>query len=43
MAEILAVKNNVKLPREMEVAIAKNTLLVAENDALDDENACKIN
>jgi xanthine dehydrogenase accessory factor len=43
MAEILAVKNNVKLPREMEVAIAKNALLISDNDGISDENACKIN
>jgi xanthine dehydrogenase accessory factor len=43
MAEILAVKNNVQLPREMEVAIAKNALSISENDGVNDENACKIN
>jgi xanthine dehydrogenase accessory factor len=32
MAEILAVKNDVTLPREMEVAQAKNNLEVAHND-----------
>ena len=32
MAEILAVKNNVTLPREMDVAQAKNDLDVAHND-----------
>ena len=32
MAEILAVKNNVTLPREMDVAQAKNDLDVAPND-----------
>ena len=32
MAEILAVKNNVALPREMDVAQAKNDLDVAHND-----------
>ena len=32
MAEILAVKNDVTLPREMEVAQAKNKLEVAHND-----------
>ncbi len=32
MAEILAVKNNVPLPREMDVAQAKNDLEVAHND-----------
>jgi xanthine dehydrogenase accessory factor len=32
MAEILAVKNNVPLPREMDVAQAKNDLDVAHND-----------
>ncbi len=33
MAEILAVKNGVKLPREMEVALAKDELEVLPNDA----------
>ncbi len=33
MAEILAVKNGVKLPREMEVALAKDELEVAPNEA----------
>ncbi len=42
MAEILAVKNNVQLPRELEVAIAKNALLLDENDGSNDENACNI-
>lgn len=32
MAEILAVKNGVKLPRDMDVAWAKNDLLVPAND-----------
>lgn len=32
MAEILAVKNDVQLPRDMEVAAAKNLRAVAEND-----------
>ena len=32
MAEILAVKNNVPLPREMDVAQAKNHLALAHND-----------
>ena len=32
MAEILAVKNGVALPREMEVAQAKNEREVAHND-----------
>jgi xanthine dehydrogenase accessory factor len=32
MAEILAVKNNVPLPREMDVAYAKNDLAVTHND-----------
>lgn len=33
MAEVLAVKNSVVLPRDMEVAYAKNDLAVPENDA----------
>ncbi len=33
MAEVLAVKNGVVLPRDMEVAQAKNELAVPENDA----------
>jgi xanthine dehydrogenase accessory factor len=33
MAEILAVKNAVKLPREMEVALAKDELEILPNDA----------
>jgi len=33
MAEILAVKNAVPLPRDIEVAAAKNSLAVRENDA----------
>ena len=33
MAEILAVKNGVKLPREMEVALAKDDLEIVPNDA----------
>jgi xanthine dehydrogenase accessory factor len=33
MAEILAVKNGVKLPREMEVAAAKDELNVLPNEA----------
>ncbi len=33
MAEILAVKNGVKLPREMEVALAKEELEILPNDA----------
>ena len=33
MAEVLAVKNGVVLPREMEVALAKNERAVPENDA----------
>ena len=33
MAEVLAVKNGVKLPREMEVALAKDELEVLPNDA----------
>jgi xanthine dehydrogenase accessory factor len=33
MAEVLAVKNGVKLPREMEVASAKDDLAVLPNDA----------
>ncbi|MCC2676633.1 MAG: hypothetical protein K0R58_3580, partial [Ramlibacter sp.] len=33
MAEILAVKNGVTLPRDMEVAAAKNLRSVQENDA----------
>jgi xanthine dehydrogenase accessory factor len=33
MAEILAVKNGVKLPREMEVAAAKDDLAVLPNEA----------
>ena len=32
MAEILAVKNGVKLPRDMDVAWAKNDLAVPAND-----------
>jgi xanthine dehydrogenase accessory factor len=43
MAEILAVKNNVQLPREMEVAIAKNSLSLAPSESSEDENACKVN
>jgi len=35
MAEVLAVKNGVALPRDMEVAQAKNDRAVAENDAVD--------
>ena len=35
MAEVLAVKNGVVLPREMEVALAKNERAVAENDVSD--------
>jgi xanthine dehydrogenase accessory factor len=34
MAEVLAVKNGVKLPREMEVAAAKEELSVAPNESL---------
>ena len=33
MAEVLAVKNGVTLPRDMEVAAAKNLRAVQENDA----------
>jgi xanthine dehydrogenase accessory factor len=33
MAEVLAVKNGVKLPREMEVALAKDELEILPNDA----------
>ena len=33
MAEVLAVKNGVKLPREMEVALAKDELAIAPNEA----------
>ena len=33
MAEVLAVKNGVPLPRDMEVANAKNTLSAAEASA----------
>jgi xanthine dehydrogenase accessory factor len=33
MAEILAVKNNVTLPRDMDVAHAKTQLAVSANDA----------
>jgi xanthine dehydrogenase accessory factor len=32
MAEVLAVKNNVPLPRDMDVAHAKNTQEIAHND-----------
>ena len=32
MAEILAVKNGVTLPRDMEVARAKNELAIVAND-----------
>jgi xanthine dehydrogenase accessory factor len=32
MAEILAVKNGVALPREMDVAYAKNDLTISAND-----------
>ena len=35
MAEVLAVKNGVVLPRDMEVAQAKNERAVPENDAGD--------
>jgi xanthine dehydrogenase accessory factor len=35
MAEVLAVKNGVTLPREMEVALAKNERAVPENDVSD--------
>ncbi len=35
MAEVLAVKNGVTLPREMEVALAKNERAVSENDVSD--------
>ena len=35
MAEVLAVKNGVVLPREMEVALAKNDRAVPENDVSD--------
>ena len=35
MAEVLAVKNGVLLPRDMEVAQAKNERAVPENDAGD--------
>ena len=35
MAEVLAVKNGVVLPREMEVALAKNERAVPENDVVD--------
>ncbi len=35
MAEVLAVKNGVALPREMEVALAKNERAVPENDVSD--------
>ena len=35
MAEVLAVKNGVVLPREMEVALAKNERAVPENDVGD--------
>ena len=35
MAEVLAVKNGVVLPRDMEVGQAKNERAVAENDAGD--------
>ena len=33
MAEILAVKNGVKLPRDMEVSVAKDGLALAHNDS----------
>jgi xanthine dehydrogenase accessory factor len=33
MAEILAVKNGVPLPRDMDVAQAKNSLAIEHNDA----------
>jgi xanthine dehydrogenase accessory factor len=32
MAEILAVKNGVALPRDMDVAYAKNDLAISAND-----------
>jgi xanthine dehydrogenase accessory factor len=32
MAEVLAVKNGVPLPRDMDVAFAKNTQEIAHND-----------
>jgi xanthine dehydrogenase accessory factor len=32
MAEVLAVKNNVPLPRDMDVAHAKNSQDIAHND-----------
>jgi xanthine dehydrogenase accessory factor len=40
MAEVLAVKNGVKLPREMEVASAKDELEIAPND-LDSALVCQ--
>ena len=36
MAEILAVKNGVKLPRDMDVAWAKNDLAIAPNESAND-------
>lgn len=41
MAEVLAVKNGVKLPREMEVAAAKQALNVLPNEELEDMPVCQ--
>jgi xanthine dehydrogenase accessory factor len=40
MAEVLAVKNGVTLPRDMEVARAKNVRAVAENDSGESAAVC---
>jgi xanthine dehydrogenase accessory factor len=40
MAEVLAVKNGVRLPREMEVAAAKDDLVIAPND-VDATQVCR--